>query len=133
MAANPTRQRPLSPHLSIWRWGPHMLTSIIHRVTGGALTVAGLAVLVWWLMSIAEGPDAYRRFSEAATHPLGLFVLIGLTWAFFQHLLSGIRHLFMDAGSAFELQTNKRTALLTIVGAIILTVAVWAPILGEML
>ena len=110
-----------------------MLVSILHRVTGGALTVAGLAVLVWWLMAIADGPDSYRRFSEAATHPLGLVVLIGLTWAFFQHLLSGIRHLFTDAGSAFELQTNKRSALLTIAGSIILTLLVWVPILGEIL
>jgi succinate dehydrogenase / fumarate reductase cytochrome b subunit len=110
-----------------------MLVSIIHRATGVALTVAGLTVLVWWLVAIAEGPDGYRRFSEAASHPIGLFVLIGLTWAFFQHLLSGIRHLFMDAGSAFELQTNKRSALLTVAGAIVLTLAVWVPILGEML
>ncbi len=127
---NPSR--PLSPHLTIWKWGPHMLVSILHRVTGGALTVAGLAVLTWWLMAIADGPDAYRRFSEAATHPLGLFVLIGLTWAFFQHLLSGIRHLAMDAGSSFELPTNKRFAILTVVGSLVLTLLVWVPALGEM-
>ena len=130
MASN---SRPLSPHLGIWRWGPHMLVSILHRVTGGALTVAGLAVLTWWLLAIADGPQAYADFTRVATHPVGLVVLIGLTWAFFQHLLSGVRHLTMDAGAAFEIQTNKRFAILTIVGALLLTALVWVPILGERL
>ena len=110
-----------------------MLVSILHRVTGGALTVAGLAVLTWWLLAIADGPAAYAQFAKVATHPVGLIVLIGLTWAFFQHLLSGIRHLVMDTGAAFELQTNKRFAVLTIVGSILLTLLVWVPILGEKL
>src|SRR5215217_805622 len=97
-----TKSRPLSPHLGIWRWGPHMLVSILHRVTGGALTVAGLALLTWWLMAIAAGPEQYQTFSDAATSPLGLVVLIGLSWAFFQHTFSGLRHLVMDIGAGFE-------------------------------
>ena len=124
-----TSTRPLSPHLGIWRWGPHMLVSILHRATGGALTVVGLALLTWWLMAIAEGGEAYSDFTAAATHPLGLVVLIGLTWAFFQHLLSGIRHLVMDTGAGFELDTNKRFAVLTIVGSVLLTALVWVPVL----
>ena len=63
--------RPLSPHLGIWRWGPHMLVSILHRMTGAALSFAGLAILVWWLTAISGGPDAYAVFSQAAKHPLG--------------------------------------------------------------
>jgi len=125
-----TRPRPLSPHLSVWRWGPHMLVSILHRVTGGALTVAGLAVLVWWLTALADGSDGYADFSKAAEHPLGLVVLVGLTWAFFQHSLSGIRHLVMDTGAGFELGINKRFALLTLAGSLILTILVWAYFLG---
>ena len=125
-----TRPRPLSPHLSVWRWGPHMLVSILHRVTGGALTVAGLAVLVWWLTALADGSDGYADFSNAAQHPLGLVVLVGLTWAFFQHSLSGIRHLVMDTGAGFELGINKRFALLTLAGSLILTILVWAYFLG---
>lgn len=125
-----TQPRPLSPHLGIWRWGPHMLVSILHRMTGAALSVAGLALLVWWLMAIAGGARAYGDFTQAATHPLGLVVLIGLTWAFFQHLLSGIRHLVMDTGAGFELQTNKRFAVLTLVGSLVLTLLVWVPVLG---
>ena len=127
---SPLRARPLSPHLGIWRWGPHMLVSILHRVTGAALSVAGLAILVWWLSVIADGPEAYADFLKAATHPVGIVVQIGLTWAFFQHLLSGVRHLVMDSGAGFELSTNKRFAVLTIVGSLILTVLLWLPFLG---
>lgn len=125
-----TKTRPLSPHLGIWRWGPHMLVSTLHRLTGGALSVAGLAVLVWWLVAIAGGPEAYAIFRRFSTHPAGLFVLIGLTWVFFQHMLSGIRHLVMDTGAGFELDTNKRFAILTIVGSILLTAVLWAYVLG---
>src|SRR5215212_6009216 len=108
-----TKTRPLSPHLTIWRWGPHMLVSILHRVTGAGLSILGLPLLVWWLGAIAQGPDAYAQFAKAATHPVGRVLLIGLTWAFFQHLLSGIRHLVTDSGAGFELDTNKRMAVLT--------------------
>ena len=125
-----TRPRPLSPHLTIWRWGPHMLVSILHRATGIALSVAGLAVLSWWLMALARGPDAYANFEKASHHPLGLIVLIGLTWSFFQHLLSGIRHLVMDTGAAFELGVNKTFAVLTIVGSVLLTALLWVWLLG---
>ncbi len=129
MAAN--RPRPLSPHLSIWRWGPHMLVSILHRVTGGALTLAGLALLTWWLTAIAGGAEAYADFATAAKHPLGVFVLAGLSWAFFQHVLSGIRHLVMDSGAGFEIERNKRFAVATIVGSLLLTAALWVVIFGR--
>ena len=125
-----TRSRPLSPHLTIWRWGPGMLVSILHRATGIALSIAGLAILAWWLMAIAQGPEAYAKFAKLATHPVGLVVLIGITWSFFQHLLSGIRHLVMDTGAGFELDTNKRFAILTLVGSILLTAALWVYVLG---
>jgi succinate dehydrogenase / fumarate reductase cytochrome b subunit len=107
-----------------------MAVSILHRITGAGLSIVGLAVLSWWLLAIAGGAEAYADFAKAANHPLGLVVLIGLTWAFFQHLLSGIRHLVMDTGAAFELGVNKRFALLTIVGSIVLTAALWAYVLG---
>ena len=125
-----TRTRPLSPHLSIWRWGPGMAVSILHRVTGAGLSIVGLAVLTWWLMALADGPEAYAEFAALALHPVGLVVLIGLTWAFFQHLFSGIRHLVMDSGAGFELGANKRYALLTIIASILLTAVLWAYLLG---
>jgi succinate dehydrogenase / fumarate reductase cytochrome b subunit len=107
-----------------------MLVSILHRATDIALSVAGLAVLSWWLMALARGPDAYANFEKASHHPLGLIVLIGLTWSFFQHLLSGIRHLVMDTGAAFELGVNKTFAVLTIVGSVLLTAILWVWLLG---
>jgi succinate dehydrogenase / fumarate reductase cytochrome b subunit len=125
-----TRSRPLSPHLTIWRWGPHMIVSILHRATGVALSFAGLGILAWWLFALSSGPDAFASFTKAATSPLGLVVLIGLTWSFFQHLLSGIRHLTMDTGAAFELGINKAFAILTIVGSVLLTAALWFYLLG---
>lgn len=127
------QSRPMSPHLTIWKWGPHMAVSILHRVTGSALAVAGLPILVWWLVAVSGSSQGYETFAKAAAHPVGLFVLIGLTWAFFQKTLAGIRHLVMDTGAGFEIQTNRRWALATVVGAILLTLAVWVPLLGEML
>lgn len=125
-----TNPRPLSPHLTIWRWGPHMLVSILHRVTGVGLTLVGLAVLTWWLAAISKGGETFDTFLGFARAPFGILVLVGLTWAFYQHLLSGIRHLVMDTGAGFELSTNKRFAVLTIVGSILLTALTWALFLG---
>ena len=124
------RERPLSPHLSVWRWGPAMTVSILHRISGGAITVAGLAVLTWWLLALAGGSDAYADFAKLASEWFGIAVLIGLTWAFFQHTLSGVRHLVTDAGDNFEIGANKNSAILTIVGSVVLTAALWFYILG---
>jgi succinate dehydrogenase / fumarate reductase cytochrome b subunit len=124
------RSRPLSPHLTVWRWGPNMAASIIHRATGVALSIAGLAILTWWLFAISSGTDAYETFTRVATHPVGLIVLVGLSWSFFQHLLSGIRHLVMDTGATFELGINKTSAILTFIGAVLLTAAMWFYLLG---
>ena len=107
-----------------------MVVSILHRATGTALSIAGLAVLTWWLFAISNGSDAYATFTKAAATPLGLVVLVGLTWSFFQHLLSGIRHLTMDTGAGFELGINKTFAVLTIIGSVLLTALVWAYFLG---
>lgn len=107
-----------------------MAVSILHRATGVALTIGGLAVLTWWLMAVAKGAEVYADFTRLAASPIGLVVLIGLTWSFFQHLLSGIRHLVMDTGAAFELGINKTFAVLTIVGSLLLTALLWFYLLG---
>ena len=107
-----------------------MAASILHRASGVALSFAGLAILTWWLFAISSGPDAYATFTQAATHPVGLVILVGVTWSFFQHLLTGIRHLVMDTGAAFELGINKTSAILTFVGAVLLTALVWFYFLG---
>src|SRR3546814_13195914 len=88
--------RPLSPHLQIWRWGPHMLVSILHRATGDGLALVGLGVLLWWLGALASGPEVYARFAELAVTIPGRVVLIGLSWALFTHLMSGLRHFVLD-------------------------------------
>ena len=128
MSRNP--DRPLSPHLTIWRWGPGMLVSILHRITGSGLSVVGLAVLTWWLWALADGPDAYQDFARHAQSWYGLVVLVGLTWAFWQHFLSGIRHLVLDTGAGYELRINKLFAVLTIAGALFMTALTWFLILG---
>ena len=128
MTRNP--DRPLSPHLTIWKWGPGMLVSILHRLTGGALAVAGLALLTWWLWALSTSTAAYDKFTALATSPVGLFVLVGLTWAFWQHLLSGIRHMVLDSGAGFEARINRLFAVLTIVASLFLTALTWAIALG---
>ncbi|MEO1649018.1 MAG: succinate dehydrogenase, cytochrome b556 subunit [Pseudomonadota bacterium] len=122
-------QRPLSPHLQIWRWGPHMLVSILHRATGDGMALVGLGVLVWWLGALASGPEAYETFLWAAGSPLGYVVMIGLTWAFFTHMMSGLRHFVLDIGAGYELDTNRFWSIASPVIAIVLTVAVWTYIL----
>jgi len=124
------RDRPISPHLTIWRWGPGMAVSILHRITGAGLTIVGLAVLTWWLAAASGGTDAYATFSKHASAWYGLVILIGLTWAFFQHLFSGIRHLLTDTGMGFELSANKAGAVATIIGSIFGTALLWACFLG---
>ena len=122
--------RPLSPHLTIWRWGPGMLVSILHRITGSGLAVLGLAALTWWLWAIAAGPDAYAAFSLHASRWYGLVVLVGLTWAFWQHLFSGLRHLVLDTGAGYELKANRFWAIMTLVGSLTATAVTWYLLMG---
>lgn len=119
------QNRPLSPHLSIWKWGPHMLISILHRVTGSGLATAGALGLIWWLVAAASGKEAYDQFIACATSIPGYIVLIGLSWLFFQHLLSGLRHLVLDTGAGYELKTNKSWSVAILVASVTLTIALW--------
>ena len=127
MTRNP--DRPLSPHLTIWKWGPHMLVSILHRISGDGLALVGLPVLLWWLWALASGPADYQTFSAAATSVPGYVVLVGLSWAFFNHLASGVRHFVLDIGAGFEIDTNKRWSIATTLIGIVLTAAFWAALL----
>ena len=107
-----------------------MAVSILHRASGVALSFAGLGVLTWWLVAVAGDANGFDSFAKAAHHPLGIVVLIGLTWSFFQHLLSGIRHLVTDTGAALELGPNKTSAVATVVCSLLLTAAMWVYLLG---
>lgn len=118
--------RPLSPHLQIWKWGPHMLVSILHRVTGSGMATVGLAVMLWWLGALAAGPEAYEGFAGVMGSPIGILVLIGLTWSFFNHMSSGLRHFVLDIGAGYELDTNKTGSMVSMASGVALTVLFWA-------
>lgn len=131
--------RPLSPHLQVWKWGPHMLVSILHRVTGSGMATVGTFVFLWWLGALAAGEAHYAKFmdlltvSSGAPNIAGYILGIGLTLSFFQHMMTGIRHFVMDAGAAFELKANKNFAVLTMVVSVLLTAALWGYITYERL
>jgi succinate dehydrogenase / fumarate reductase cytochrome b subunit len=107
----PERERPLSPHLTIYRWQVTMIASIAHRLTGMALSVGAL-VLAWWLVAISRGPETYETFTVIAASPPGLLVLFGFTWSLAFHLLNGIRHLAWDLGYGFNKATATQTGTL---------------------
>jgi succinate dehydrogenase / fumarate reductase cytochrome b subunit len=124
-AGPPARARPLSPHLTIYRWQVTMLASITHRVTGVGLGLGALA-LVWWLVAVSNGPEGYENFMSYAETPLGLLILFGFTWALAFHFLNGIRHLAWDLGYGFEKHTATRTGSLVYVLSVVLAVAIFA-------
>ena len=123
------RPRPLSPHLSIWKWRVHMTVSILHRATGSALAFGAVVLFLWWLAAAATGPDAYAIFYKLATGWFGILVGVGLTLVAFQHMMSGIRHFIMDTGAGLEIVRNKMLATLTMVASVTLTAITWAVIL----
>jgi succinate dehydrogenase / fumarate reductase, cytochrome b subunit len=121
-------QRPLSPHLQIYKWQVQMMTSIVHRATGIALAVGTLVVL-WGLLALAGGESAFNQFKTCVGSPIGLVLLFGWTWALFYHLCNGIRHLIQDAGAGYEIAQFVRSSWASIIVSIVLTVAVWAYVL----
>lgn len=122
-------KRPISPHLGVWRWGPAMFVSILHRVTGDGLAFVGLGVLLWWLYALSAGPIAFDTFAAHAGAWYGKVVLVGLTWAFFNHMASGLRHFVLDIGAGFELKSNNFWSVLTPLLALAATVVTWTLIL----
>ena len=111
---SPDRARPLSPHLTIYRWQVTMIASITHRATGVALSVGALC-LAWWLVAISRGPESYEVFYDVARSPLGLLVLFGFAWSLTFHLLNGIRHLAWDLGYGFNKHTATKTGTLVFI------------------
>jgi succinate dehydrogenase / fumarate reductase cytochrome b subunit len=124
-----TRARPLSPHMTIWRWRVHMYVSILHRVTGHALAFGAVLIFLWWLVAAATGPGAYAVFHDVATSWFGILVGVGVTWVFFQHMGSGIRHLIMDTGSGYEITKSRTMSRLTFAFSILMTLILWAVVL----
>ncbi len=116
--------RPLSPHLSIYRWPVTMTLSILHRATGVAMSV-GLIIFAVWLMQTAAGAEQYAAFSGLMSSLFGKLALIGWSYAFFFHLSNGVRHLVWDAGYGFEKHQADAAAWFVLVVSILLTVAFW--------
>lgn len=119
------QDRPLSPHLGIWRWHVTMLGSILHRITGAGL-YAGAALITAWLVCLAAGPECYAAFVALASSPLGLLVWIALSAAAFYHLFAGVRHLVWDMGLGLQLKSANALATWSIVLGLLATIAFWA-------
>ena len=117
-------ERPLSPHLQIYRPMLTMMMSIVHRITGAALYV-GTLLLAWWLLAAASGPNAYMTFQEYIGSIIGRVVLFGYTWALIHHALGGIRHLIWDLGYGFGPTEREWLARATLFGSIVLTLLLW--------
>jgi succinate dehydrogenase / fumarate reductase cytochrome b subunit len=124
MAEAKLTARPLSPHLQIYRVTWTMAMSVFHRGTGVALYF-GTALFAIWLLCLASGPLAYDRASWAFGTILGKLVLFGYTWALLHHMLGGVRHLVWDTGVGFEPGTRMQMARFTLIGSVVLTVAIW--------
>jgi len=123
-APAPMRERPLSPHLQVWRWHVTMLTSILHRASGVAL-YAGALILAGWALALASGPDAYGMYQGLLGSILGRIVLFGLTLATTYHLANGIRHLVWDTGRGLDIKVADASGVLVLVFTVAASVALW--------
>ncbi|MDG6348334.1 succinate dehydrogenase, cytochrome b556 subunit [Luteimonas sp. 8-5] len=119
-----TRERPLSPHLQVYKWQITMTMSILHRVSGMIL-VAGALGLAWWLLAIAAGGEHYETVAACLASPFGQLALFGFSLALVYHLLNGIRHLLWDAGFGFEIPEFYATGWTVAVLTVVLTAAIW--------
>ena len=117
-------ERPLSPHLQIYRPMLTMMMSIAHRISGAA-NAAGFVLLAWWLVAIAAGPDAYAQVSHVFSSIIGRIVLFLFTWSLVHHMLGGMRHLVWDTGRALDKTSIEVLAWATIIGSTLLTVLLW--------
>ena len=116
--------RPLSPHLQVYRPQLTSVLSITHRATGIGLSF-GIILLITWIIAAAAGENYFNMVNSLVTSWFGKLVLLGFTWALFYHLCNGIRHLFWDAGFGFELSTVYKSGYATVAGSIILTAGAW--------
>lgn len=116
--------RPLSPHLQIYRWPLAMVISILHRITGAALA-AGALLLVGVLLSIAAGPGTYEVLRAYISTGLGQVFLILWTLALFLHLFNGVRHLVFDAGFGFGIEATRISGIVVLLATVVFTAAVW--------
>jgi len=119
------RQRPLSPHLTAYKWPMTMTMSIMHRITGGALYF-GMVLVAWWLLAAATSPQWFETANWVMGSWFGILVLIGFTWSLYLHALGGIRHFLWDTGYAIDKHTATQLAWATLAGSLVLTAATFA-------
>lgn len=113
--------RPLSPHLSIYRPQLTSMTSIVTRLTGNALIVGALLV-VWWLLAAATGPAYFAVANSVMTSIFGKLIMLGSIWALWYHSLAGARHLFWDAGHGLDIETAEKLGVAVIIGSVVMTI-----------
>jgi succinate dehydrogenase / fumarate reductase cytochrome b subunit len=118
------RERPLSPHLQVYRWQVQMVSSILHRATGVILSLGSL-LIAWGLVALAAGADHWNTFTDAARSPLGFLLMFGWSWALAYHLLNGIRHLLQDVGVAVAVPEFVKSAWISIIGSLVVTAIIW--------
>ncbi|MBS7697237.1 MULTISPECIES: succinate dehydrogenase, cytochrome b556 subunit [unclassified Chelatococcus] len=123
--SQPAHSRPLSPHLQVWRWTWTMAMSVAHRVTGSALYV-GTLLLVIWLVALASGPRAFEWVQWFMGSWLGYLILFGYTWALLHHMMGGLRHFMWDLGRGFEPKERLLLAQGSLIASAVLTLLVWA-------
>ena len=117
-------QRPLSPHLQIYKPLINMVMSIVHRITGAAL-YGGSLLLAWWLVAAATGPDYFNYVSSWFATWYGKLVLIGYTWALLHHMLGGLRHFLWDTGRGYDLRTIDQLSWGSIILSLVMTLLIW--------
>ena len=117
-------ERPLSPHLTIYRLTLTMMMSIVHRITGAALYV-GTLLVAWWLIAAASGPNGYATVQWFMGSWIGRLMLFGYTWALIHHMLSGLRYLIWDTGRGFGPSEREWLIRVTLFGSVTLTVLPW--------
>ena len=114
-------KEPLSPHIQIYRWHISSLVSISHRITG-IINIIAITIICFWASSLLLGENNYEAINSFLNSFIGKFIILGITWSFLFQILSEIRHLIMDLGYGFEIQTTKITGLIVIFGSISFTV-----------
>lgn len=117
-------ERPLSPHLSIYRFTWTMAMSIFHRATGMAAYFA-VPLIALWLWAVADGPESYDALAALAGSWFGLLVLIGLSWALIHHAIGGIRHIVWESGVGVDRDSRFLWAKATLAGSLVLTALFW--------
>ena len=118
------KKNPLSPHIQVYKWHISSLVSISHRITG-IINIAAITIICFWIASLLLGETSYENTKIFLNSIFGKFLIISLIWSFSFQILSEIRHLIMDLGYGFELQTTKITGLIVIFGSLILTILIY--------